>query len=291
MTYNQFVQEVERKVKKEVDRDIAVCIHTAVKNNGRKRKGLLLTRKGVNISPAIYLEEYYIQFKEGISIEHITCDILRMYKGVEFRRSWEGQIMSDYEKIKGKIIYQLINWEKNENLLKEVPCRPYLDMAVVFYVLMEASEYGTAVMLIKIEHLDLWGVTDDEVYRQACANTERLLPSEFQTMREVIAELTEGPLDRGEDVMYVLSNQVRSHGAATILYKNRLREIGLYLKENYYVLPSSVHEVIIIPESKAPGRKALIKMVTEINETQVEAEEVLSDNAYYYDRETDKLIE
>lgn len=291
MTYYQFVQEVEKKVKREAGKNIAVCIHTAVKNNGRKRKGLMITKEGVNISPAIYLEEYYEQFEEGVSLEDIVRDILRLYNGVKFCRSWDGKAIADYAAINGKIIYQLINWKKNKERLSEVPYRPYLDMAVVFYVLMEVSEYGTAVMLIKKEHLDVWKVTEEEIYARACSNTEHLLPCEFQTMKAVIAELTDRYEDKSRDVMYVLSNHIRSHGAAAILYEGRLKEIGEYLKESYYVLPSSVHEVIIIPESEAPGRKALIQMVTEINATQVETEEVLSDNAYYYDRETGKLLE
>ena len=91
--------------------------------------------------------------------------------------------------------------------------------------------------------------------------------------------------------MYVLSNTIRNFGAAAIMYDRRLEHIGEYLREDYYVLPSSVHEVIIIPKSKAPGKRELIEMVSDINATQVEEEDVLSDNAYYYDRRLKKLLE
>ena len=101
----------------------------------------------------------------------------------------------------------------------------------------------------------------------------------------------EGRDDDGEwgEEMYVLSNRIRSYGAAAILYDNRLEGIGAYLKSNYYVLPSSVHEVIVIPEHAAVGKEELSAMVAEINRTQVEAEEVLSDRAYYYGREERRL--
>ena len=92
------------------------------------------------------------------------------------------------------------------------------------------------------------------------------------------------------EILYVLSNRLRSFGAAAVLYEERLEMIGEVLGENYYVLPSSVHEVIIIPESDAPGQKKLSEIVTEINETQVDDEEVLSNNAYYYDREKRELV-
>ena len=87
-----------------------------------------------------------------------------------------------------------------------------------------------------------------------------------------------------------MSNRLRSYGAAAILYEDRLEGIGDYLKENYYVLPSSVHEVIIVPESAAPGWEALNALVAEVNETQIEAEDILSDRAYYYDRGKGKLL-
>ena len=90
--------------------------------------------------------------------------------------------------------------------------------------------------------------------------------------------------------MYVLSNRIRSYGSAAILYDRRLEGIGMYLKSNYYVLPSSIHEVIIIPEKAAPGKEPLSQMVGEINRTQVAEEEILSDHAYYYDREKKRLI-
>ena len=291
MTYDQFVQAVERKVNEGTDDDIAVCIHTAVKNNGRERKGIRLTKRGVNISPAIYLEEYYEQFQSGGTVEDAAGDILRLYEEISFSRSWEKDHISDYAKVKGRIVYHLVNKEKNENMLTDTPYVPYLDMAAVFYVLFEVNAYGTAAMMIQKEHLKLWDVTEEEIYRQACRNTERLLPYEFRTMKEVIAELTGSKEDPGRDVMYVLSNTIRSFGAAVVLYDGVLAYVGSCLRENYYVLPSSVHEVIIKPQREAPGKKELTAMVAEINATQVEEEDVLSDNAYYYDRKLKKLQE
>lgn len=166
----------------------------------------------------------------------------------------------------------------------------YLDLAVVFYVLLEINHYGMASMMIRNEHLRMWNTTKEEIYRYARRNTEILLPDEFQTMRAVIEELTGRKETGGKDIMYILSNENRSFGAAAILYEGRLKKIGERLGENFYVLPSSVHEMIIIAESEAPSKEELSEMVAEINRTQVEAEEVLSDHAYYYDRKQEKLV-
>lgn len=290
MTYYQFIHAVEVKVREGVRDNINVYIQSAVKNNGTRRLGLTLAEKGINISPTIYLEEYYQQFRNGNSVDDIAGDILKLYGEIRFRESWEGEFIKDYQKIENKIVYHLINREANKELLKEVPYEEYLDLAVIFYVLLEVNFYGMASMMIRDEHLRMWGVTDQEIYQKACQNTWKLLPYEFQTMSAVVEDIAEEEEEDERDVMYVLSNRIRSYGAAAVLYEGRLEGIGEYLRENYYVLPSSVHEMIIVPESEAPGKEELDRLVAEINRTQVDDEEVLSNQAYYYDRRKRKLL-
>ena len=295
MTYYQFVQAVESRIKEAVKESVAVRIHTAEKNNGTIRRGLTLTEQDINISPTIYLEEYYRQFQNGGSLEHITSDILRLYNEVRFQKSWGEEKLYDYSQVKEKVIYRLVNYESNEKMLRNVPYIVYLDLAIVFCVLLEVTKYGTATMAIRNDHLDLWGVEKEELYRQASENTSRFLPDDFSSMSAVIEELTEESeahisFEDKEEEMYVLSNRIHSYGAAAILYSGRMEGIGMYLKSNYYVLPSSVREVIVVPEKAAVEKEELSAMVAEINRTQVEAEEVLSDHAYYYDRKKGRLF-
>ena len=93
-----------------------------------------------------------------------------------------------------------------------------------------------------------------------------------------------------EDMMYILSNRIRSHGAAAILYEGCLEGIGAILEENYYILPSSVHEVILVPESYAPGCGELTSLIREMNETQIVKDEMLSNHVYYYDSKERELF-
>lgn len=291
MTYFQFIHAVETKVKKEVEEEKTVSIHTNVKNNGVRRSGIMISEKGINISPTIYLEEYFHQFRMGYPLEQIAKDIVGLYEKIRFQNSWEdGEKVKDYEFVKDKIIYRLIGREENQELLKEIPYKSYLDLAIIYYVLLEVDEYGMASMMVRAEHMDMWKVTEEDLYYRACKNTQELLPYEFAPMRTVIEELLglgmeEGPAEK----MYILSNEMRSYGAVALIYPDCLRKIAGVVGENFFVIPSSVHETIIVAESEAPGREELRSMIEEINETQVEAEEVLSDRAYYYDRESGKL--
>lgn len=289
MTYYQFIQTVEEKVREEIEKSVCVSVHTAQKYNGILRRGILFSEQGSNISPTIYLEEYYRQFERGDTIDEIVGEILVLYRKIRFKEPWKEEIIRNYEGIKGRIIYRLINKGANEKLLAEMPHVPYLDLAIVFYVLLEAGIYGTATMPVKTEHLALWKVTEAQVYEQACKNTEKLLPCEFRSMRSVLEEMTDIDAPDEEDVLYVLSNHLRSFGAAAVLYPGRLEEAGDYLEEDFYVLPSSVHEMIIVRKSAASGKAFLSAMVSEINATQVDTEEVLSNRAYYYERAHKKL--
>lgn len=290
MTFCQFIQVVEAKVKEEVQEDFLVSVYKARKNNGVIRTGLMIEEKGVNVSPTIYLEEYYEQYQRGNSLDYIASDIVRLYSRVRFQKSWKGDCLRRYEEVEEKIVFRLINRNANGEMLKTVPYVPYLDLAIVFYVLLEIDACGTASMLVQNIHLGLWEITKEELYEKAMLRTPELLPYDFRTMESVIEELVEQyePCKKGE--MYVLSNRIRSFGAATILYPGRLKRIAALLGESYYVLPSSIHEVIIVPEREVPGVSVLNEMITEINEVHVDPEEVLADHAYYFDGTSGELL-
>ena len=293
MTYDQFVLRVKERVVKGVDDAVTVTIHTAVKNNGTMRKGLTLTEHGINIAPTIFLEEYYQRFQKGLSEEQAAGEILKLYAQVRYGHSIKTEGLGEYDEIRDKIVYRLVNREANADLLRDIPYREYLDLAVIFYVMVEFNDYGTAAMLIRKEHLEIWEVSEEEVFRRAHHNTHRILPEELRTMQAVLLDITEDGEDeeeRPEEILYVLSNRLRSHGAAAILYEGSLEKIADRLSCSYYVLPSSIHEVIITPDRHLFSYRELSEMVKEINETQVEPEEVLADHAYYYDRSRKKLI-
>ena len=295
MNYQQFIKEVERRVKEKIkgNETITVYIHTAVKNNGKERKGITVSEKGIHISPTIYLEEYFQQFQEGKPIEEIVEKILQLYEEVKCSHPCEESLLQNYEELKGKFACKLIHRGKNEKLLNDIPYVPWMDLAIVVFVLLEVSPYGTATVLVRKEHLEIWGLTEAQLFDEAKKNTPILLPYQFCPMRKLLQEICPYAVDEGEEEeesLYVLSNKLRSFGAASMLYDGILEKVGQKLGENYYILPSSIHEVIVVPESKSPVKQDLEEMVREINETQVEEEEVLSDRVYYFSRKENRLF-
>ena len=301
MNYQQFVNAVEKNLNQKMEGGVKASCCRAVKNNGTERTGVVIEEPGLNISPTIYLEEYYDQYRKGRTMEETVDSLLQFYRSIRKEEPWDCSRLLDFEGIKDRIVFKLINTEKNRVFLRDTPHRPFLDLSIVFYVLLEVNREGTAAMPVKDVHVKRWGVKEEMLWEAGVANGMRLLPAEFITMRYALREcmfqremtgggqnlLSDPAQDR--DQMYVLSNQLRNYGAASIVYPHILEMIGSILRDDFYVLPSSVHEVVIVPASAGIRCSDMDAMVQEINETQVAAEEVLSDTAYFYDRRTDTL--
>lgn len=298
MDYRAFAGAVEKQVNQKMTGGVKAGLHTTTKNNGKERTGVLIETPGINISPTIYLEEYYQSYRQGAALDKIVDEILRFYEEIKQEKSWDYEEILSYEGVRDRIVFKLVNTIKNRNFLNTVPHIPFLDLSAVFYVLLEATEEGTAAMTVNNNHIIQWDIQADTLWADAARNCRRLLPAEFFTMNYALKEMMKGNggcckentvenLLAGEshlrDGMYVLSNKLRSYGAACIAYPHLLEMIGGILQTDYYVLPSSVHEVIIVPYCESITAGELDEMVRDINITQVEEEEVLSDHAYLYD--------
>lgn len=342
MDYQEFLCVVEKKMNQRLKGGITASIHIAVKNNGRIKKGIMIENPKVNISPTIYLEEFYGRFQKGESMEHIVCDLIDFYEAVKYEESWDTSKVERYEAIQDKIVYKIIHTEENKELLREIPHIDMLDLSVVFYILLEVKKDGTATMLIRKEHLEIWGVEEEELFPLACKNAQRILPARLFMMKEIVEEILnpefkepqnvldlpelfqrgrireeknirglseettemteiggreqEGKVKGREeeedmpDVMFVLTNSCRSYGAACLLYPDIMEVIGTMMGENFYILPSSIHELILVPQSKGLSKPEMEELVKEVNETQVKDEDQLSEHVYYYDKEIKKLF-
>lgn len=287
MTYHQFTEALERNVKEMAGCFLSVELCNNKKNNGIIRTGLVISEQRVNVSPTIYLEGYYEQYQSGSRVDELAKEVLNVYEKVKFDQSWEEPEIFNYEKIKNKIVFRLVQRSRNEELLKEIPHVPILDLEIIFYILLEITKDGMASMQISNETMEKWNVDAKELLAIAMMNMKERLPARFHSIQTVLSE--EGIAVDKAARMYVLTNEKKSFGAAAMIYPGCLNQIGTYLDENFYVLPSSVHEVIIVPEKETDGHTHLNEMVAGINAACVLPEEILENHAYYYDRREDRL--
>ncbi len=294
MNYQSFISSVKERIEALLESHVSVNIHTTLKNNNKERIGITISNQDTNIFPTIYLEEYYTQYLAGRSISDIADNIVNIYHEVKFETSWDIDQIQIFDQAKSKIAYKLIHFEKNRTLLNDIPFIPFHDLAIVFYLLIQNTERGSASILVTNTLLHSWDICLSELYQIASLNTPRLLSAELLPMYAMIQELS-GDYSESEDnkesYMYVLTNTQRYFGAACILYSRVLEDISNQLDEDFYILPSSIHETIILPVSKSSSRDVLDEMIAEINRTQVADEEVLSDHAYYYSRKENRLLQ
>lgn len=267
MDYREFVNVMKNQVQMVLGEEVEVEVYEAVKNNEVKRVGLVLKSEQIPVSPTVYMEEFHNQYSKGATISELVKSIERLYQRVKVTDSQPYIDILDYQKIKSKIAYKLINKKQNRKNLRDTPYKEFFDMVMVPYVMFENSDFGYATMQIREEHLESWGVDSETVLQDAMENSEHLLPAELSLLTEC---------------MCVITNVTHSMGASAICYPGVLERVGEMLKENFYILPSSIHEFIAIPESFAAAEDYLKKTVREINQTAVAAEEILSNEIYYY---------
>lgn len=290
MGYDAFVEKIMEAVREKVTEETDVSLTTVQKNNGVVLKGVMIKEKNINTAPTIYLEAYYQLYQEGKDFEEILQEFMKVYKEARQRGEFDVRLFTRFEKARHRILYKLVNYERNVDLLEQIPHVRFLDLAVVFYYLVEKQHLGSAIILIRNSHLEHWGVDCDEIYGWAKKNTPLQMPSEIMRMSELLQEALDVEVPLDEDApMYILSNSQRNLGASCILYPDILKNFSGMIENDFYILPSSIHEVILLPVCAEENPVRLQEMVKEVNESQVEVQEQLSDQVYFYDRKSERL--
>ncbi|MCI5874186.1 MAG: DUF5688 family protein [Clostridiales bacterium] len=294
--YSEFKQQILSDLQERLGSDVRVTVQDIIKNNDTHLDGLTILSTKYNLSPTIYLNSYFKQYENGHSLSDIENDILKVYHDNRPSDNIDISFFTDYDKVKSRIIFKLVNYERNRELLKEVPHYRFLDLSIVFNCLVESSPSGSATILIHNQHLNYWGITKDDLYALAQQNTPRLLSYDLRNMTDILKELLSDediPADAPDATtsypMYVLTNRYKLNGSGCILYQNLLRDFANRLESDLFILPSSVHEVLIIPVKNKTSPQELSDMVKDVNSSQLSREEILSDHVYYFSRESGQI--
>ena len=295
MLLEEFTIILSEQVREKISKDMSVRVNTVYKNNGIKLTGISIVEKNQSISPTIYINKYFERFLDGMELNEIVKDILLIYKESLVNKPVNVDDIMDCEKMSERFAYKLVNYEKNKELLKDVPFIKFLDLAIIFYCVIDTDKLGPATILIHNSHLKLWNITREELIKKARENTPKILPYELRSMYDIIKEMMDEELflrqkeELNHPVMYVLTNKKKYLGAAVMLYPNILEDFACACQKNLVIIPSSIHEVLLIPVEGIEDEETLSKMVQEVNDLQVEAEEVLSDHIYYFDRSVGEI--
>lgn len=305
-TKKDFVETVKTAMETMYSDGYVVRVQDVQKNNSMVLCGLTIQKIGVNIAPTIYLDSFYEEYRNGRTLVSIVNTISATYEQHKVEKNFSVDALSSFDSVKDKICFKLINAEKNQELLQDVPYVSFMDLAIVFYILVDQSVDGNATALVRNGMMQLWGNPDmDDIYKLAKMNTQRLFRGHVASMMEVMSgiiaendnvdpDLVDAffSMDVYEDnfvPMFVATNKCKINGASVILYDGLLAEFARRIGGDFYILPSSIHETILLPATGDMDVDYLIDMVRAVNSTEVAPDEILSDNVYKYIADEDRV--
>lgn len=326
MDITSFAEAVRTEIVKKLGTEYQVTVERKNKNNKVIYTGLHISKKGMKAEPLVYLDDYFEQYQKGnITLSETVEYVARASRGKSPAVDMTNFL--EYEKIKDSIVYRLINTEMNREFLEDLPHLEFLDLSVVFRCLVTEEGRSQAFIWIHNVHMKLWDVTIEELYQTAAENTQRLEKPEIMEIEEVLNHVmkeegsglydhdrfmekqsdrndydsyTEEKRDRNDYAectekcsaalpVYVLSNRERLEGAACMLYPDLFRKLSDVMDSSYYIIPSSIHELLLIPSADFTNREEIKAVIREVNDNQVRPEERLSYSLYGYDKKNSRI--
>lgn len=300
MTYNQFLNYVKEQSVYEFDHpeEYKASINHVVKNNSVELDGICLHRAGDTLSPTVYLNHFYEDYLEGRPLHSILSEIAATLSSEVPELEVNTSLYDNYDAIRHQIIFRLVNYERNEELLTSCPYLPFCDLAITFRWLVHSDSSGIASALITNKEMELWNITLEELYQTASINTRRLFPATIQPIQQLLSEY----LDKDADIqelldqtpdelqLFILSNEPRINGSTSMIYDGILADFAKKIKKDLYILPSSIHEVLLMPATKEIEEQALLNLVRDANRTVVGLPDILSDSIYRFDSKHNRII-
>lgn len=270
-----------------------------VEKVNRKLDGLslLLPDSERMISPTIYINDIYEEYLRTGDLQESLQNAADALDRV-FRE--EPIPPLELCNAKDNIIFQLVNTAQNEDMLKNMPHREYQDLSIIYRWAVGVSDKGISSAVIHNGLAKELGMDEDQLFKAAAVNTRRILPPAIKSMNEVIRDmfLADGMPPAIADLMigetepkqtlWVITNEFGTNGAVSMLYEDKLHGLAENLESDLYIMPSSVHEVIAVSVEMGEP-EGLAEMVAEINMSQVELGERLSNQVYHYDKDLRKI--
>lgn len=294
MNYREFTTKVQIEVGRKLGSSYEVALNHVTKIN-TVQCALTIRERTDNIAQNIYLEDFYKEYQNGRAFVSIVDNLYRLYLST----SNNGMLknlppLTDLHTIRDRIAYKIINTDRNLELLKDIPHKQFFNLSIVLYCVLDYTDDGIASFLIRNCHLDIWETDFNFLLNLAFENTQKIFPLDIKGIQEAMFSIYSNDnsinnhielLD--EDMFYVVTNRNKLNGFSCILYPNLLERFSQRFG-SFYILPSSLHEALLVPvRNGIPGD--LLDMVKTVNATEVPPEDFLADSVYFYNSETNQI--
>ena len=294
----KFVEDVKDKLY-EQGAEVEVRVNTVKKLN-ESYEAVTITPEGSNIGVNIGIDKFYEAFDNGRPYDEVVGKAVEVIgNGLEQRPAVDVSSLTDYSYMKSKLAMEVVSAEANREMLETVPHKDMEDMAVVYRFVLESNEDGRASILVTNQMLDSMGVTPEQLHADALENAPQIKPAEIKGMSEVMAELMGadqaemmgiGPVAPEDEQIFVATVPDKVHGAGVLAYQDFMDQAAARVGGDFFILPSSIHEILLVPDNGKMGLSELEAMVRDVNATQVAPCDKLTDSVYHYDSK-DKIFE
>ncbi len=287
----KFVEDVKNRLY-ELGVEANVSVNEVNKLN-ESYEAITVTPECSNIGMNISIDKFFDTFEKGTPYDEVidtAIDVIN--KGMEERPDFDLDSLMDYSVMKEKLVTEVVSAEANKDMLENIPHKNMEDMAVVYRFILKSDDEGRASILVTNQILEKMGITAGQLHADAMENAPRIKPVEIRGMSEVIAEMMGSeqaemmgiiPLEPEEEKMFVASVPDKVHGAGVIAYQDFMEKAAERAGGDFYILPSSLHELLIVPDKGEVNLKELEAMVKDVNATQVSPADKLTDSVYHYD--------
>lgn len=275
------------------------------KTNSVLQVGIQVDKPGHAASPIVYMESFYNEVRSGEPMDKIMRNIAEVIQDALDGPALDQSIrIEEFESVKDYLSVMVVNTAENRKLLEQVPHKEVADLSLLCYADLPVDQGSyNATFKITEQMLQKWNVDREELFQIA---SENIIPANtpvLQNLEEVTRQILIGgappenllkkeiDFSNQEAMMLVLTNEKKNFGAAMMFEPQVMHKLSQSFPEGFYILPSSLHEVLILPDRGGISPKELGAMVREVNQSQVEKMEQLSDRVYRYDKEKQKIVE
>lgn len=292
LNYDEFKRELLKGVSEKAGGDVTVEIIAIQKNNRAEKDAIAFSDKDNNRQPLIYLDSIYSQYCVGAELSvciGFTVEVYRSAMEMDIDTAYK-----DWKDVRGKIEMTVINKAWNTDAMTGIPHKDFLDLALYCRLIIDKNENGVASMIVQKHMLKEWGISEEELWEAAFSNL-KMEEFEIKDVNKVLRFIfPEGDLtglpdkNKFESALYVLTNKYQNRGAIGMLRTDLLEKFADWSGCNLYILPSSIHEVLLLADNEIPVDE-LRRMVRSVNRGVVDEMDRLSDEVYHYQRGSGKV--
>lgn len=293
LDFYNFVTMLESDLRKNV-MDVDVGFESIHKLQNESYVGLIIRPLNQNVSICLNLDLFYEQHRQGLEYTTIYSNAYeKVMDFIDSNMQLNEDYYSNYTYVKKHLFVEVVEMERNKEMLLNVPYTILENLAIVYRIDVDVKNSDSSEMasiLITNDLLRRLGVSIEQLHFDAIENSSIIRPLKVECLGHFITNvLGSNPYENDNSNTYIISNSQMSKGASALFYKGVLEKLANLVNGNYYILPSSVHEVLIVKDNGKFNIDDLRNMVTSINNDFVEPTDVLSNQVYYFDAKVNKF--